>query len=350
MRRRFRNLRANWYYLKRPMVNFLPSLTLLVVITCLGGWAFHSLYEADDGTGLSLPRALFITYCLIFMEHLLPFPDQWLLQIFYVVLPPLGLMVILDGLARFGYHVLRREESGGEWMSALARTYENHVVLCGLGKVGLRILQQLIQLGEDVVVLEKNPANENVAYAKKQGVPVLFGDGRQAGIMDDLNIAAAKSLITATDDDLANLEMVLDAHKIKPGIRVVMRMFDQELAAKIRESFGIHLAFSTSAQAAPLFATSSSDRSIINSFYVGEKLLVVARLEVGGQSQFVGQRIGDLCSSQPVFVLSLERGGQETHYPPPETALQIGDQLVVQMEPAILNVLHKLNADESPRS
>ena len=43
-------------------------------------------------------RALYISYAMVFMEHLLPFPRHPLLQVFYVLLPPLGLVVILDGI------------------------------------------------------------------------------------------------------------------------------------------------------------------------------------------------------------------------------------------------------------
>ena len=110
--------------------------------------------------------------------------------------------------------------------------------------------------------MEKDPLCPNIAYAQKHNVPVVIGTGREEGILDDINVGHAKSIICGTDDDLVNLEIALDARKINPNIRVVMRMFDQELAAKVRDAFDIHLCFSTSAIAAPLFATSSADGTI----------------------------------------------------------------------------------------
>ncbi|GIW79041.1 MAG: hypothetical protein KatS3mg105_0848 [Gemmatales bacterium] len=343
LKRRLRRLQANFIYLKRPIVEFLPLFTGMVIILFCGGFAFHKLYEKQQ---LTFGQALYITYCLIFMEHLVDFPDHWLLQAFYFLLPPLGLVVILDGLIRFGYHVLRHDESGNQWMRAMALTYRNHVILCGLGRVGLRVLQQLHLLGEDVVVLEKDPHNQNIAYAKKHGFPVLIGTGREEGILEDLNVAHAKSIIVATDNDLANLEIALDARKIKPHIRVVMRMFDQELASKIRESFGIHQAFSTAAQAAPLFACSSSDRSIINSFYVDSRLLVVARLTIRPNSELIGKRIRDIGAAKQTFFLAHTRQGIVTHFPPADTDLQQGDIVVVQTEPNNLKTLHQWNRDQ----
>ena len=122
-------------------------------------------------------------------------PKHPVLALFYFLMPVLGLVVILDGFVRFGARVLGRGASKVEWVRAMARTFNNHVILVGLGRVGLRVLEQLLHLGEQVVVLEKDPDNHNRAFAKKHGVPVRTGGGREEGILDDLNIREAKSII-----------------------------------------------------------------------------------------------------------------------------------------------------------
>lgn len=347
MKRWLRRVRANLYYLRRPFISFLPLLGLVGFVLVAGGFCFQHLYRHPDVGPLSFIHALYITYCLVFMEHLIPFPDHWLLQAFYFLLPPLGLVVILDGFVRFGYRVLRRDEKELEWIRAMALTYRDHVILCGLGRVGLRVLQQLLRLGEDVVVLEKDAANANILSARKNGVTVMIGSGREDEILSSLNLDQAKSIILATNDDLANLEMALDARKANPQINVVMRMYDQELASKIRDAFNIESAFSTAAQAAPLFATSSSDRSIVNSFYVGDQLLVVANLEVPAGSGLIGRSIGEVTSELPVFILSVFRGEEQTEFPPHDLCFAAGDQLCVQTSPETLKQLHRRNAAQA---
>ncbi len=337
-----RRLRAHCHYLQGPIRHFLPLLIGLLVLLFIGSLSFHFLYEKRQ---LDYAEALYITYCLIFMEHLLDYPEHWLLEVFYLLLPPLGLVVILDGIVRFSYHIIRRDETSAEWTRAMCKTLENHVVLCGLGKVGLRTLQQLVKLGEQVAVLEKDAQCPNLAFARKHDIPVRIGHSREEGVFEDLNIRAAKSIILATDDDLANLEMALDARKLNPEIRVVLRMFDQELASKLRESLGMELTFSTSELAAPLFATASSDRTIINSFYVQDQLLSVAVLEVEAHSELVDKQIRELGKDQHVFVLSLERGGHSTVFPSGDEILRPADRITVQTEPQILRELHRMNAD-----
>ncbi len=345
MKRLVRRVKADFYYLRRPLLNFAPLFGLLMLILFLGSLSFHHLYRHEE---LTYARALHITYSLVFMEHLLPFPDHWFLQVFYFLLPPLGLIVILDGLVRFSCVVLRRDEHGVEWVRAMSKACHNHVILCGLGRVGLRILQQLLLLGEDVVVLEKDRDNPNMAFAKQHKVPVLVGSGREEGIFEDLNVANAKSIICATDDDLANLEMALDARKANPDTRVVIRLFDEELVAKVRESFDIDLAFSTASQVAPLFATCSSDRSIENSFYVDDKLLVVAHLVVNEDSDLIGKSIRDIRDEHPVLLLAHTRDEERSYFPSSSTILEPGDCLTLQTEPKTLRLFHEWNHDPEP--
>ncbi len=349
VRQFFRRSLANVYYLRRPFLQFLPLLTLLIVVLVAGSFCFYHLYDQwPDTVERSYVLALYVTYSLVFMEHLYAFPEHPVLQLYYFGLPLLGLVVILDGLVRFGYHVSRHGFDSPDWVKAMVKTYRGHVVLCGLGRVGLRTLQQLLRLGENVAVLEKDADCPNLAFARKHQVPVLIGNGREEGIFEALNIKDAKSIILATNDDLANLEMALDARKDNEDIRVVMRMFDQELASKIRDAFDIHLAFSTSAQAAPLFATCSSDRSIENSFYVGDRLLVVADLVVNGDSKLIGQKIADIGAEHQIFFLSHRRDEEETHFPTGDTEFVAGDHLIVQTGPDTLRKLHGWNRDKKP--
>lgn len=341
---------AYYYYLQKPIFKFLPLLILVLIVMFAGSLCFHAYYNQEEFADrpMGYVEALYITWCLIFMEHLLEFPDNRVLQVFYFVLPPLGLVVILDGIVRFSYHILRRDEASVEWVQAMCKTLKDHVILCGLGKVGLRVLQQLNRLGEQVAVLEKDPKCTNLAYARKHGIPVRIGHSREEGIFDDLNVAEAKSIILATDDDLANIELALDARNFNPNIRVVLRLFDQELASKIKESFNIHHAFSTSELAAPLFATGSSDKSIINSFYVGNELLVVAALVIRPESELMNMAIRDLGARHQVFVISHVRCEQVANFPSVETILKVGDRVTIQTRPEILKTIHELNKDPQP--
>ncbi len=342
MRSRTRRFLANLYYLQRPLRDFRASALILSIVLLIGMVSFRHL---DSESCPSYVAGLYTTFCLVFLEHVHGehFPTHPWIQVLYFMVPLLGLVVILDGIVRFGRHLLNRNETGREWVIAMSKTLENHVILCGLGKVGTRILEQLLRLHELVLVLEKDPLCPNLAVARNHGIPVRIGNGREEGIFGELNIEKAKSIILATDDDLANLEMALDARKLSPTIRVVMRMYDQELADKVHDAFDIHLAFSTSELSAPLFATASSDRSIVNAFRVDDQLLVVADLRVRPDSQLIGQSIGELGQSERTFVLTHRRREEVQFYPSAQTRFEMGDRITVQTRPDSLKRLHALN-------
>jgi Trk K+ transport system NAD-binding subunit len=340
MRSKDRRARAWLNYLQTPVRRFMPLFGFVMALVLIGGVCFYALYRREN---LGFTEAIYVTFCLIFMEHLYPYPQHPLLEFFYFILPPLGLILVLDGFVRFTYAVVRRDEHSPDWVKAMSETMNNHVVLFGLGKVGFRILQQLVALEELVVVIEKDPHCPNFAYAEKHGVPVRIGNGREEGILDQVNVENAKSLICATDDDLANLELAMDARKVKAGLRVVLRMYDQELAEKIKDTMGIELAFSTAMLSAPTFATASADRAILNSFYVDDRLLVIARIEVKEGSTLVGTTVGELIRTHQLVVVSYKRGGGTIFHPPTDVAIETSDVLTLECEPQTLKRLHGLN-------
>lgn len=342
MRLRNRQAQAWLNYLQRPIRKFLPLFVAVMLVVVISGFCFWALYRQNN---LGFTEALYLSFSLIFMEHLYAYPQHPLLQFFYFALPPLGLVLVLDGFVRFAYTAIRRDETSPEWVRAMSDTYENHIVLFGLGKVGFRVLEQLILLGERVVVIEKDPQCPNFAYTKNHLIPTRIGSGREEGLLEDVNIAKAKSLICATNDDLANLEIAIDARKINEKLRVVLRLFDQELAEKIKGALGFEHAFSTAMIAAPLFATASTDPSILNSFYIEGRLLVIARIEVNEGSELESLSVGDISRSHQMVVVTYTRHGNTVFHPPLDVELEPGDLLRIECDPQTLKEIHRLNHD-----
>ncbi|MBZ0137956.1 MAG: TrkA family potassium uptake protein [Planctomycetes bacterium] len=344
MRTTQRRARAWINYLRKPLRRFLPLFAFAMAVVLLGGVAFYFLYDRP----LTFSQSVWTAFALLTGEPILDWPRHWVLELLYFVLPILGLVVVLDGLIRFSYYAFRRDEMSPDWVRAMSDTMSNHVVLFGLGKVGFRVLQQLIALGEHAVVIEKDEHCPNIAFARNHAVPVRIGTGREEGILADVNIKGAKSLICATNDDLANLELAIDARKLRPKLRIVLRMYDQELAEKIGDTMDIHLAFSTAMLAAPLFATASMDPCILNSFYVDKRLLVIARLTIPDGSELVGKSVGELVREHQLVVVTYKRGEGTVFHPPTDVVIESADVVTVECEPGTLKTLHGLNGTPTP--
>jgi Trk K+ transport system NAD-binding subunit len=227
---------------------------------------------------------------------------------------------------------------------------QDHIVLCGLGHVGIRVLEQLCKVGEKVVVIEAAETARYLDDARKLNVPIIVGDMRTRNILERARVNAARSLIAATGDDLVNLEAALAARELRPDIRVVLRIFDHSLAGKIATGFGIKTTFSTAALAAPAFAMAAVDPSVVGSFYVGEDLLLVVQLVVDRGARLDGMTLGQLAAKSDLAVLSYEAAvsSRRSMHPAESQLLGPGDRIVVSTAPAALPGLKELNACETP--
>jgi Trk K+ transport system NAD-binding subunit len=211
---------------------------------------------------------------------------------------------------------------------------KDHIVLCGLGHVGIRVLEQLHGLGETVVVIDKDETCRYGDSARALGVTLLIGDLRTPATLEKAGIRQARSIIVVTGDDLVNLEVALNAREARPDIRVVLRIFDHNLAAKIRSGFGLETTFSTSALAAPAFAMAAVDPAVVGSFFVGESLVLVLRLKVAPGSALDGVSVEAIGKRSGVAVLCHEGKGGERQLHPPETlVVRAGDHVTVSAAP-----------------
>ena len=207
------------------------SLIVFVALIVGGGLVFRFFYTFP-GTALhpGLAESFHATFALIFFETILPFPAQWYLQILFFIIPIVGLAAVADGVLRLGAALVNKQARGQQWQVAMASTYSEHVIVCGTGKVGYRVIQELIKFGREIVALEANPEGRFVEKVKALNIPLLICDARRSENLIKAGVERADAIIPCTDNELANLDIALDARELNPNIKVVMRMYDADLA------------------------------------------------------------------------------------------------------------------------
>ncbi|GIK16689.1 MAG: hypothetical protein BroJett003_16530 [Planctomycetota bacterium] len=335
--------RANWLYARAVFHRFRLRFLILLVVLAGGGALFSALSPPEQE--VTFFRGLYYTWCLIFFEPQVAFPDNLVLDVIFFIVPLMGLMILVETFLELSIMLRDRRHNEREWSRMIASEMSNHVVLVGCGRLGLRTLGHLLKMRMPVVVIESDEKNAFLAQVRAQRIPVLVGNGRDDRMLADANVAKAKSVICCTNDDLANLEIALDARRLNPGIRVVLRLFDQNLANKIRDGFNIHVAFSTAAMAAPSFAAAATDPSIKTSFMVDGQLVVVSRIQVQAGAELANRSIADLCGGLPMHVVAHQPAGaaESRTFPPPDTILRPKDQLLVQLRFEDLSRLREMN-------
>lgn len=317
-----------WCFWRAALNHFKWRLLVMICILVPGAILFMTL---EPEKGHDFFPALYMTWSLIFAEQPEAFPTSKVLRGMFFVVPVLGLTVIIEGIVDFALMLRDRRRSERSWCLMMTASMKDHIVLVGFGRLGFRTFRLLRQLGQEVVVIERDAGSEFLDEVRHDGAPLLIGDARREAILMDAHVQSARSIILATNDDLANLEVALDARKLNPEIRVVLRMFDQNMADKVRDGFNIPIAMSQSALSAPAFAAAALEREITGSYLVGNQLVVMLRWSLREDGPLCGRTVGDILADYGFGVVECRaRNGTRRLFPPPQTRLDPGDDVLVQ--------------------
>lgn len=93
----------------------------------------------------------------------------------------------------------------------MGRRGRGHVVVVGLGRLGRHLCERLDARGLRVVAVERDPENPEIVEVRRLGIPVIVGDARVRGVLEQARIGEARKIVAVTADDLVNLDIALAA-------------------------------------------------------------------------------------------------------------------------------------------
>lgn len=127
--------------------------------------------------------------------------------------------------------------------------YKDHIILCGLGKLGYFIAEELLKRDEKFIIIESNEQSPSIDHFRSKGVAVYIGNASYPDVLKNVGVMESKALISVINNDYTNLEIGLNARSFQPNLRLILRIFDESMAEKIKENLDIHLTLSMSAVA-----------------------------------------------------------------------------------------------------
>ncbi|MCE9600880.1 MAG: potassium channel family protein [Gemmatimonadetes bacterium] len=141
--------------------------------------------------------------------------------------------------------IIKRQEQ----MALGRKRYDlrDHVILCGLGRLGYFIAEGLLRRGEQVMIIEANESLSTLDHLRSMGATVYVGDARLARVLRDVGVTRAKALFSVINNDFVNLEVGLNARSFAPGLRLIVRVFDDSMSRLMKDHLDIHLTLSMSA-------------------------------------------------------------------------------------------------------
>jgi Trk K+ transport system NAD-binding subunit len=207
-----------------------------------------------------------------------------------------------------------------------------HVIVVGGGDVGTRVTGGLHDLGFEVVLIDQNPAARGVAFARNLGLPVVIGDAPNERTLSRAGVDSAIALVSATSSDIVNLETALQARAMRgEDLRVVLRLFDDDLARRVGQTLSNVVSRSVSYLAAPAFAVAMLEHKVLRTIPVGRHVLVIADVRVEPDSDIADRALADLERDGLSRVLALaEHGTAGFNWSPRrDRRLAPGDRVIV---------------------
>jgi voltage-gated potassium channel len=142
-----------------------------------------------------------------------------------------NMVLILTGIGVLFYIVggLARAVIEGELQVALGKRklikdikrLKNHYIVCGFGRIGEFIAQQLKGRGLSLVVIDKSP--EQIPRLEELGHYFITGDATRDEVLLEAGIERAKGLVAVVASDADNVYIVLTARSLNPKLFIVAR-------------------------------------------------------------------------------------------------------------------------------
>lgn len=217
---------------------------------------------------------------------------------------------------------------------------QDHIIVCGFGRIGRLLGRQLADRSREFVVVDDNP--DRAARARDAGYLVLTGNATDETVLEQAGIRRAKVLATALPDDAANVFITLTARGMNPALTIVARGEYPTTEKKLLQAGAdrvvlpatigaLRMAHIINHPAALDFLEASQDRTTLNEL-LDQIQVKLDELAIAEGSTLAGATIGDVgVRGKGTFIVVALRtaAGETLLHPPPESVLGVGDTVIV---------------------
>lgn len=212
-----------------------------------------------------------------------------------------------------------------------ARHMRDHVVVIGLGSIGVRVVSDLSAAGYDVLVIEPDENNRFLPTVAELDVPVIFGDSTMRQTLESARVDRARGVAVVTQDDMENIEtgiVLLEILGSDTRVPIVMRVHGRALGAAVNRRFGFENVRSIVDLAAPWFIGAAMGLQVLGTFWVGQRSFMVGGMLVAPGSELDGLRMVELSTQTRVIAITRPEGPVRLR-PRRDARLKAGDTVYV---------------------
>jgi voltage-gated potassium channel len=220
---------------------------------------------------------------------------------------------------------------------------EDHFIVCGYGRIGRVVAQQLQRQRVPFVVIERD--SEPLQKAVEQGMLAIEGDASREDVLKRVGIDRARGLIAVVGTDAENVYTVMSARVLRPDLFVVGRAETEDATAKLKRA-GADRVIAPYQIGAVQIALTALRPAVVDfvEFATSSNNLELAMEEIpiAPESALANQSIvgANLRQRFGVIVVGIQRHDRRMEFnPEPDTAIRPGDTLVVLGRPEPLKAL-----------
>jgi voltage-gated potassium channel len=219
-------------------------------------------------------------------------------------------------------------------MEKSIKKLRNHYIICGFGRVGRNVAQELFDTGRHFVAIDSEEAQLSTQRERLPGLLYFHGDASDDDILAAANIEDARGVFAVTGDDSRNLMISLTAKQLNPRVRVVARCHETRNIGKIRKA-GADTVVSPDFTGGMRIASAMVRPNVVS--FLDEMLKSEHRLrleEVVVPEGFPARALGSLLAHHADYVLLAVRTRADWIFnPPAEFELKPGYTLIAMATP-----------------
>lgn len=223
-----------------------------------------------------------------------------------------------------------------------------HYIVCGFGRVGRNIAQELFSTGRHFVTIDPDETNFETSRERFPGLLYVHGDASDDDLMLAADVAEARGVFAVTGDDGKNIMITLTAKQLNPRVRVVARCHEMRNAEKLRRA-GADQVVSPDFTGGMRLASTMIRPHVVSFF--DEMLRSDNRLrleEVELPQEFKPCAYAKLAQRAPDYVLLAVREGKRWHFnPSADFQLEPGQVIIAMATPEGRQDLHLAILDEA---
>ncbi len=209
---------------------------------------------------------------------------------------------------------------------------QNHYIVCGYGRIGRQVVEDLREAALPYVVIDSKP--ERCQILQERGVPFVDGDATLEETLLEAGLEHAKAIVGALNDDASNVMMTVTARGLNPALFIVARAVLPESERKLMRAGADEVIspYKVGARRMSLSMLRPAVNNFINAvLYDSELQAEFTETTIEADSPIVGQTLEEagLAHGRDVLPIAMLHNGKLVFTPPAHTVLHAGDTLII---------------------